>query len=87
MSEKVLRLLTSGHAAGGLRVSVSRLRQLLASGQIRSVRDSQGHHLFVAEDIEALAAKRDEERRERERQRSNPREHRTTDVDPPLEAA
>ena len=66
---KQLSLLTSGHAAVRLKISVSRVRQLEAIGQLRAIRDSTGRQLYVEEDVDELAARREVERHARDEQR------------------
>lgn len=60
-----LFLLSPAHAAGRMRLSVSRLRQLEALGVLTAIRDSAGRRLYHAADIDECIKRREEQRRER----------------------
>jgi DNA-binding transcriptional MerR regulator len=66
MSKKVPFFLSPQHAAGRLKLSVSRLRQLEAMGQLKAIRDSAGRRLYDSTEIDEFIRKREAQRRERE---------------------
>lgn len=61
-----LFLLAPQHAAGRAKLSVSRLRQLEALGQLKAIRDSAGRRLYDSTEIDAFILKREALRRARE---------------------
>jgi len=63
---KQLVLLSPSHAAGRTKLSVSRLRQLEALGEIRAIRDSAGRRLYDSAQVDAFIRRRAEQRRERQ---------------------
>ena len=68
MAKKVLFLLSPQHAAGRAKLSVSRLRQLEAMGQLKAIRDSAGRRLYDSTEIDEFIRKREAKRRERGQQ-------------------
>jgi DNA-binding transcriptional MerR regulator len=68
MPKKRLVLLAPQHAAGRMKLSVSRLRQLEAMGHLKAIRDSAGRRLYDAAAIDELIRKREAQRRAREQQ-------------------
>lgn len=68
MAKQVLFLLSPQHAANRAKLSVSRLRQLEAMGQLKAIRDSAGRRFYTSTEIDELILKREAQRRARERQ-------------------
>jgi len=64
MPKKVF-LLSPQHAATRARLSVSRLRQLEALGELTAIRDSAGRRFYDAAVIEEFILRREAQRRER----------------------
>lgn len=61
-------LLRIGTAARILGLSTERVRQLAQEGRLREMRTVDGCRLFSEEDVERLAAEREEQRRQRQKE-------------------
>jgi DNA-binding transcriptional MerR regulator len=66
------QLLAPQHAAAQVGLSTSRLIQLEALGELRSIRDSAGRRFYDPDVIEAFVRRR-AARREAQRERDDPR--------------
>jgi hypothetical protein len=66
MSNQILELLAPQHAAGRMKLSVSRLRQLEAAGELTAIRDSAGRRLYLAVEVDACLRRREAQRRKRD---------------------